>query len=381
MENIIEPTNNFDFTKFNLENPSPLQGGTFFTKLNCGDKKLPIYVQLPKCISKHGIIKNPSSKKSYIDLLFQYFETDLLTWFENLEITCRELIYQKRDLWFQTEMDLDDIENMFISPAKSYKSGKFLSIRAQIPTTKQIKRDYCIIYDESEQVLTASSITADTQLIPLIKIDGIKFTSKSFQLEITIPQIMVLNIEQNIKNGCIINRNKLENNKLENNKLENNKLENNKLSESLANLEINKSDTLEKLGGSITLEKTVKDEVKDNVKDKVKDKVKDEVKDEVKDKVKDEVKDKVNDEAAFNCNELQEIKLTIKDIDDEISLKKPNEIYYEIYKVAREKAAHMRKVALEAHLEARNIKTKYMLDDLSNSEDDLSNSEDDLSNS
>ena len=352
MENIIEPTNNFDFTKFNLENPSPLQGGTFFTKLNCGDKKLPIYVQLPKCISKHGIIKNPSSKKSYIDLLFQYFETDLLTWFENLEITCRELIYQKRDLWFQTEMDLDDIENMFISPAKSYKSGKFLSIRAQIPTTKQIKRDYCIIYDESEQVLTASSITADTQLIPLIKIDGIKFTSKSFQLEITIPQIMVLNIEQNIKNGCIINRNKLENNKLENNKL----------SESLANLEINKSDTLEKLGGSITLEKTVKDEVKDNVKDKV------------KDEVKDEVKDKVKDEAAFNCNELQEIKLTIKDIDDEISLKKPNEIYYEIYKVAREKAAHMRKVALEAHLEARNIKTKYMLDDLSNSEDDLSNS-------
>ena len=131
------------------------------------------------------------------------------------------------------------------------------------------------------------------------------------------------------------------------------------------------------MGGSITLEKTVKDEVKDNVKDKVNDKVKDKVKDDVKDNVK----DKVKDEAAFNCNELQEIKLTIKDIDDEISLKKPNEIYYEIYKVAREKAAHMRKVALEAHLEARNIKTKYMLDDLSNSEDDLSNSEDDLSNS
>ena len=43
---------------------------------------------------------------------------------------------------------------------------------------------------------------------------------------------------------------------------------------------------------------------------------------------------------------------------DEISLKKPDEIYYEIYKVAKDKAKHMKKVALEAHLEARNIKIK-----------------------
>ena len=146
MENITEPTKDFDFSQLHLENPSPLQGGTFFTKLNFTNKQLPLYVQLPKSISKHGITTN-SSKKSFIDLLFPYFETDLLEWFENLEIKCRELIFEKKDIWLQTEMELDDIENMFISPAKPYKSGKFLSIRAQIPNTKQIKRNYCMIYD------------------------------------------------------------------------------------------------------------------------------------------------------------------------------------------------------------------------------------------
>ena len=67
---------------------------------------------------------------------------------------------------------------------------------------------------------------------------------------------------------------------------------------------------------------------------------------------------------------MREIKLTVNDIDDEISLKKPDEIYYEIYKVAKDKAKHMKKVALEAHLEARNIKIKYMLDDFNYSEDE-----------
>ena len=34
----------------------------------------------------------------------------------------------------------------------------------------------------------------------------------------------------------------------------------------------------------------------------------------------------------------------------------------------------MKQAAIEAYLEARNIKTKYMLDDLNNSEDEYSNS-------
>ena len=45
----------------------------------------------------------------------------------------------------------------------------------------------------------------------------------------------------------------------------------------------------------------------------------------------------------------------------------------EIYKAAHEKAKHMKKVALEAQLEAQNIKNKYMLDDILASDDELSN--------
>ena len=53
-----------------------------------------------------------------------------------------------------------------------------------------------------------------------------------------------------------------------------------------------------------------------------------------------------------------------------MTLKKPNEVYYEIYKAARKKAKHMRRIAVEAYLEAKNIKTKYALDEMDESEDD-----------
>jgi hypothetical protein len=57
-------------------------------------------------------------------------------------------------------------------------------------------------------------------------------------------------------------------------------------------------------------------------------------------------------------------------------LKNPNDVYHELYKKAREKAKQCRLAAIEAYLEAKQIKTKYMLFDEDNDSDGFS---DDLS--
>ena len=59
--------------------------------------------------------------------------------------------------------------------------------------------------------------------------------------------------------------------------------------------------------------------------------------------------------------------------DCNISLKKPKEVYYEIYRAAYDKAKQIKKAALEAHLEAKNIKVKYNLDNINESDDELDN--------
>jgi hypothetical protein len=68
--------------------------------------------------------------------------------------------------------------------------------------------------------------------------------------------------------------------------------------------------------------------------------------------------------------ELTEADLEIKN-DENLKLKKPNDIYYEIYSAAKEKARTARKLAFDAYLEVKKIKKTYMLDD---SDSDFSNS-------
>jgi len=70
---------------------------------------------------------------------------------------------------------------------------------------------------------------------------------------------------------------------------------------------------------------------------------------------------------------LKEIDLssTIDNSLETFKLKKPNQVYYEIYKKAREKAKEAKKNAILAYLEMKNIKKTYMLDDIDESDSEF----------
>ena len=77
-----------------------------------------------------------------------------------------------------------------------------------------------------------------------------------------------------------------------------------------------------------------------------------------------------NVEKSENKDVLEEVEINLDEIKENISLKEPNEVYIEIYRVAKEKAKQARKVAIETYLEAQNIKNTYMLNDLDSSDDE-----------
>ena len=52
-----------------------------------------------------------------------------------------------------------------------------------------------------------------------------------------------------------------------------------------------------------------------------------------------------------------------------LKLKKPTEVYYEIYRTAKQKAKELKKSAIAAYLEAKQIKSVHMLEDSSDSDD------------
>jgi hypothetical protein len=84
-----------------------------------------------------------------------------------------------------------------------------------------------------------------------------------------------------------------------------------------------------------------------------------------------------------NDNDLKEIDgfdLSLENL-EKMQLKKPNQVYFELYKEARSKAKQAKKSAILAYLEAKNIKKTYMLENLNDSDSDFDAEIDEVSES
>ena len=76
-----------------------------------------------------------------------------------------------------------------------------------------------------------------------------------------------------------------------------------------------------------------------------------------------------NVDTLDKSSNIEEINIEIPD-GDPLILVKPQDVYYNMYRDMLIKAKETRKEALATFLEAKNIKTKYMLDDIDDSEEE-----------
>ena len=91
------------------------------------------------------------------------------------------------------------------------------------------------------------------------------------------------------------------------------------------------------------------------------------------------------------CEDIEENVDTLKEIGDvslplennleTITLKKPNQVYFELYREARNKAKLAKKNAILAYLEAKNIKKTYLIENLNDSDSDFDAEIDEVSES
>jgi hypothetical protein len=71
---------------------------------------------------KNGIISN--KKEKYCDLLYVHKdESELINWIEQIETSCKNMINDKKSLWFQSDLTREDIDNMMSPLYRLYKSG------------------------------------------------------------------------------------------------------------------------------------------------------------------------------------------------------------------------------------------------------------------
>ena len=378
MENIVEPNDSFDFTKLSLSPPSNIQGGAYFTSIEYNN--LPLYIQTTKSLSKQGIVR--TGKKLYIDLMFDKTSETLINWFENLEETCKKLIYAKKEEWFQNSLEECDIDNAFNSIIRIYKSGKFYLVRSNIKCN-QSSEPAVKLYNENEVTMTSQDIVDDTEIISILEIKGIKFTTRNFQIDLEVKQIMILDNEPIFKN-CLIKGRKPHNDKTKEMDLHNEVNEDKpKNMEFIANPELDKMDNLEEIDiepiNLVSDDNSNSNVLNTQIEDKIVENISNVPASDVINLEIEELFDNIIEEEPL----LQELEIGNANLDElgNITLKKPNQIYFDLYKEARAKAKTAKKNAILAFLEAKNIKKTYMLDNLNEMDSDFDDEIDEVSES
>jgi len=174
------------------------------------------------------------------------------------------------------------------------------------------KLDSLKIYDESGEVVPIENIPENSQVMVILEIQGVK-SSSNFQVEIEIKQLMILKSEEIFNTFILKNNHK-----------------------PLANLEPIKDALNEKPIEPLIVPTMINDSLC---------------------------------EVDFDLDKIP------NQADSVVCLKERKDLYYQMYQEARQKARVARDLALSAYLEAKQIKNKYMLDDILDSSSDESEDE------
>jgi hypothetical protein len=276
---------------------------------------------------------------------------------EDLEEKCQTLIHENSNKWFETPLDKSDIENAFNSAIKIYKSGKNYLIRTNLKSNIRI-------YDETNNNIDQDKLSNRQYIISILEIQGIKFTSRSFQIIIEMKQAMVVSPDPFL-DECFIKTPFKGSKKLT-------------INETLIHTDVDREkekereeeDIDEDLVINTIITKTSLEEISDiNKIPQV----------QMSDKhISTDIEESVNNKDLVNTDlKTSDIKNITFSIDDSfpdeyelelpsdtevLTLKKRNEVYYELYKRAREKAKNAKKEAMLAYLNAKQIKHSHMLD-------------------
>jgi hypothetical protein len=404
MEGIYNATDEFPFSKLLLLKPTAVAGGNYFIKFRINE--LPLYIQTPKCNTKQGILK--AGKKYFSDLMFTNEHESFIQWIEKLENYSQKYIYDHRETWFDTELDLHDIENSFSSCVKLYKSGKYYIVRTHVPT--QLGKCSLKIYNENEELVDPEEITDKNDVVTILEFQGIKCSARSFQIEIEIKQMLVLP-NTNLFEKCILVKGKHKSEHTNTNeylgkpqettigfntfddasetRLRSSAAQSEGLSHIFSsnaneNVPILQNDNLTDYANNSgskaagVRENSVERSSKEFEQDKPSFSETIEMFIKTNHNINDELAvpediEPLEDDSEESSTELREIELSLDEIPEteQIQIKTRNDVYYKMYQDAKKKAKLAKDLALSAYLEAKHIKNTYMLEDLDDSDSDL----------
>jgi hypothetical protein len=325
--------------------------------------------------------------------MFAEDNNNFIQWVQSLETTVKNLIYEKRSLWFHNDMDLDSIDYHWQNLLRTYKGNKSL-LRCFINKSKGLNRGHTVqIYNEEEEELKLEDVNKTTKMISILEVVGLKFTSQSFQIEFVVKQMMLIK-KKPLFSKCLIKFKTPAVNKtketvvqqdsdaesdisIEDTEDTKNNVPNARVIVEVKETEhvVEEKENISTRGKETDMDKetetetvvtinTVPTDLSQNNTSRLEDNL---------EKVEEKLEPAIAQEESLDKNGIMnEIEiLPPSENTDIVKLKNPNEVYMEIYKEARRKAKEAKKHAIQSYLEAKRIKSLYLLDEIESSDDDM----------
>jgi len=378
MDNIIEPTPSFEFSRLSCISPTSLGGGNYFIRIL--QRQNPFYIQPPKCATKQGILK--SGKKMYTDLLFRHEDEPFNEFMESLETFCKNQLFHFREKWFDSSLTEPIIEDSFTPISKLYKSGKFHSVRVNIPT--RLGKCSLKIFDESEQEVPLEEIRDSSSLLTILEIQGIRCSSRTFQLDMEVKQMMVLKPVDLFETCLFSKKTAIKNSPI---------VETKPVEEPVVVSEpevIQEEEEQEQEQEDVAIQEDQEEEpIQENQENNMvvideQEEQEPEVERTVEEKpdITEFVSTEENDVESVESEEntlakklegVDEINIGLPTEEEEsetITLKKRNHVYFTMYKEAKRKARAARDLAISHYLEAKKIRYSHLNDQSDSDEDD-----------
>lgn len=321
---------NIGFDTLSLGSPVRLQGGSYYSKLFLNNDS--VFLKIEYCSTKQGIVE--TNNKTYTDLLFTVNESEYVDWVSDLETKVKEILTTKANDWFTQNLSEDDIEHFYNSCIKTYKTNQTL-LRTFIDMNSGNQK--CSIFDENKIICGMESVE-NRKIATILHIKGIRLTSTSFQLDIENKQILLLD-DKNVFEECMIDVN--------NSKSKPQHNEEEVLKETVP-LKSESKSISENLGSLDESKKVENNHTKPQ--------------------------NETND-PDYDCENLKEIDLNhfvngkgndggdLINESRKMKLKTPQDVYLEMYQLAKKRAKETRKQAIKAYIDAQNIKAAYLIKD------------------
>jgi len=428
---LIEKIVNNEQTNFMRLGNVHMEQKKYLSTLNFGDTDAAFTLQLPQCATKAGIIEQ--SSKTYTDLLFDSSAHDvkeLVDLLIAMEEEAAKQLHNRSGEWFEGDsgkMTVQSFEDMFTPVVRYVNRQRNVCVRVHIPTSsrgiKQASTGYdCDVYDKASKTRLLSDIRADTQILPLVEVKEIRMTSTSISLHLNLVECMIVrdsvSVQDDVKQRIPTRRLQLAGSSASDNQNEihtEEPFDNNLSKENQETQQDIQQDIQQETHGESQNDELVAVEPSNNFDNAVlaKDAISELTDCNDDDAKKNEGYEIINEVAVKeDSNKVQEnsieakgenvgdpnVSLSIEEVTtsqlevesdnleeigvleideaEPIKLKKPDEVYKDIYKAAITKAKKLRQVALEAYLDAKKIKAKFMLEDIFDSDDDGDEDED-----